>query len=62
MAQVVPTYTMRVFKLLNALCDEMTSMIQNFWQGQTHERTKMAWLSWAKRVFRKKKGDWVFRI
>ena len=31
MAQVVPTYTMSVFKLLNALCDEMTSMIQNFW-------------------------------
>lgn len=29
-AQEVSTYTMSVFKLPNALCDEMTSMVQNF--------------------------------
>ena len=26
-AQAIPTYTMSVFKLLNTLCDEMTSMV-----------------------------------
>ena len=54
-AQVVPTYTMSMFKLLNTLCDEMTSMVRNFWWGQTHERTKMACLSWDKCVFQKMK-------
>ena len=30
-AQAIPTYTMNCFKLLDALCDELTSMIKNFW-------------------------------
>ena len=30
-AQVIPTYTISVFKLPNTLYDEMTSMICNFW-------------------------------
>ena len=32
-AQVVPTYTMSVFKLPNTLCDEMTVMVRKFWIG-----------------------------
>lgn len=44
-AQAVPTYTMSVFKLPNALCDEMTSLVRRFWWGQANERNKMAWLS-----------------
>ena len=47
-AQVVPTYTMSVFKLPNALCDEMTAMVCKFWWGHSNERNKMAWLSWDK--------------
>ena len=30
-AQAIPTYTMSCFKLPDALCDELTSMIRNFW-------------------------------
>ena len=30
-AQAISTYTMRCFKLSNALCDELISMIRNFW-------------------------------
>ena len=45
MAQAVPTYTMSVFKLPNALYDEMTSMVLKFWWGQTNEINKMTWLS-----------------
>ena len=30
-AQAIPTYTMSCFKIPNALCDELTSMIWNFW-------------------------------
>ena len=60
-AQVVPTCTMTVFKLSNALCDEMTSMVRNFWWGQTHERTKMAWLSWDKICLLKEEGGLGFQ-
>ncbi|XP_075665752.1 uncharacterized protein LOC142635493 [Castanea sativa] len=37
-AQVIPTYTMSVFKLPDTLCDEMTSMVWAFWWGQSNER------------------------
>lgn len=30
-AEIVLTYIMSVFKLPNALCEEMTSMVQKFW-------------------------------
>ena len=30
-AQVIPTYAMSCFKIPNSLCDEMTSLIKNFW-------------------------------
>ena len=31
MAQAIPTYTMSYFKILDSLCDDLTSMIRNFW-------------------------------
>jgi len=31
--QVIPTYTMSVFKLPDTLCDELTSMVRTFWWG-----------------------------
>lgn len=43
-----PTYTNSCFKLPNALCDELTSMIRNFRWGQKEEDKKIAWLSWKK--------------
>ena len=33
-AQAVPTYTMSIFQLPNALCDEMTSMPGSFGGGK----------------------------
>ena len=48
MAQAILAYTMRVFKLPDTLCDEMTSMVSSFWWGQTNGRNKLAWLSWDK--------------
>ena len=32
-AQAIPTYTMNCFKLPDSLCDELTSLIRNFWWG-----------------------------
>lgn len=33
MAQAILTYTMSCFKLPDTLCEELTSMIRNFWWG-----------------------------
>ena len=33
-AQAIPTYSMSYFKIPDTLCDEMTSLVRNFWWGQ----------------------------
>ena len=45
-AQAIPTYTMSYFKLLDTLCDELTSMIRNFWWGQKQDERKLNWMCW----------------
>ena len=62
-AQVVSIYIMSVFKLPNALCDDMTSMVRKFFFGgggegwwQANEKNKMAWLSWDKTSYQ---PNWV---
>ena len=44
-AQAIPTYTMSVFKLPKSLCEDLTSMIRNFWWGQRIDKRKIAWMS-----------------
>ena len=39
-AQAIPTYTMSCFKIPDSLCDELTSMIRQFWVGQRGEEKK----------------------
>ena len=46
--QAIPTYTMSCFKISDSLCDDLTSMIRNFWWGQKQDERKMSWLSWEK--------------
>ena len=60
-AQAIPTYAMSCFKILDSLCDELTSMIRNFWWGQKHDERKMAWLSWDKLCAPKQVGGMGFR-
>ena len=40
-AQVIPTYTMNCFKIPNSLCEDLTSMIRNFWWGQKKDEKKI---------------------
>ena len=44
-ARAIPTYAMSYFGIPDFLCDELTSMIQNFWWEQKKDEKKMAWLS-----------------
>ena len=61
LAQAIPTYTMSCFKIPDSLCDEITTMIRNFWWGQKQDEKKMAWLSWDKLCKSKEEGGMGFR-
>ena len=39
---------MNYFKIPDSLCDELTSLIRNFWWGKKQNERKMAWISWDK--------------
>ncbi|XP_065623112.1 uncharacterized protein LOC136064802 [Quercus suber] len=43
-AQAIPTYTMGCFFLPQSLCEEIETMMRNFWWGQRQQETKMCWL------------------
>lgn len=60
-AQAIPSYTMSCFKLLDALCDELTGMVQHFWWGQHENHNGVAWLSWDKICAPKEEGGMGFR-
>ena len=46
--QAVPTYTMSYFLLPKGLCDDLESMMHNFWWGQRHQEQKITWVTWKK--------------
>ena len=52
---------MSCFKLPDALCDELTSLIRNFWWGQKEDERKIAWLSWEKLCEPKCNGGMGFK-
>ena len=60
-AQAIPTYTMSCFKIPDSLCNDLTSMIRNFWWGQKGDEIKMSWLSWEKLCEPKANGGMGFQ-
>ena len=60
-AQAVPTYTMSCFQLRKTLCDDLESMMKNFWWGQRNQESKIAWVSWKKMCKSKLYGGMGFR-
>jgi hypothetical protein len=45
-AQSIPTYIMSVFNLPLGLCDDLQSVIRQFWWGVENGKRKMAWVAW----------------
>ena len=39
---------MNCFKLPASLCNELNSLIRNFWWGQREKERKLAWIAWEK--------------
>ena len=60
-AQAVPSYTMSCFKLPDNLCNDLTSMIRQFWWGQKKDEKKLAWVSWERMCQPKENGGMGFR-
>ena len=59
--QAIPSYTMSCFKLPDSLCEDLTSMIRNFWWGQKNDEKKIAWLRWDKLCEPKSCGGMGFK-
>ena len=52
-AQAIPTYIMSVFKLPFGLCDDLSSIIRDFWWGIEDGRRKTAWIAWEAMLLKK---------
>ena len=61
MAQAIPTYTMSVFRLPVALCDDIQAMMARFWWGDECESRKLHWWRWDRLCHRKEEGGLGFR-
>ena len=60
-AQAIQTYAMSCFKIPDSLCEEMTSLIRNFWCGQQKDERKKVWISWDKLCTPKSQGGMGFK-
>lgn len=45
-AQAIPVYLMACFRLPRGLCENITSIIRQFWWGSKQGKWKPAWVSW----------------
>lgn len=60
-AQAIPIYAMSCFKIPLSLCEEIKTMINNFWWGQRASERKIHWLCWESLCYSKKDGGLGFR-
>ncbi|XP_021721937.1 uncharacterized protein LOC110689456 [Chenopodium quinoa] len=60
-AQSLPTYAISVFKFPSSFCDELKSLVAQFWWGQKQGERKLHWLAWKKLCRSKKEGGLRFR-
>lgn len=57
----VPTYPMSCFKFPASLCNEINSVLSNFWWGYSDNGPKLHWKSWAHLSKSKMEGGMGFR-
>ncbi|XP_057986580.1 uncharacterized protein LOC131171138 [Hevea brasiliensis] len=60
-AQAIPIYAMSCFKLPVILCNEINSLMANFWWGQHKEEAKLHLVTWKNMCEPKRQGGLGFR-
>ena len=60
-AQAIPTYTLNCFRLPKTWCDELNSLIAQYWWGQSIDKRKIHWLKRDKLCTAKEDGRIGFR-
>jgi len=60
-AQALPTYIMSVFRIPEGICDDLTSLVRNFWWGSENGRKKVAWVAWEQMIQKKCCGGLGFK-
>ena len=45
-AQAIPVYSMACFRLPRGICENVMSMIRQFWWGSKRGKRKPCWVSW----------------
>jgi ribonuclease HI len=59
--QAIPTYAMSCFDLTKGLCEEISSMIGQYWWSQQDKVNKIHWVSWEKITKTKRYGGLGYR-
>lgn len=60
-SMAMPTYAMSVFKLPRKLCKDISSLMANYWWGDSNGKNKLHWLSWKKLSMKRNAGGLGFR-
>ena len=60
-AQAIPTYSTRIFKIPRALCDAINSIVAKYRWGQSKDEKKIHLINWKKLCTRKERGGMGFR-
>ena len=61
LAQVIPTYSISMFKIPNKICDDINLALAKYWWGQTRNEKKIRWIRWSKLCNSKDRGGMGFR-
>ena len=61
-AQAIPVYSMPCFRLPRGVCDDVTSLIRQFWWGSKRGKRKATWVAWDVMIRPKYLGVWDSEI
>lgn len=54
--QVIPSYSMSIFLLLQSIISKLNSLISKFWWGFNRDQSKIHWIDWGKMGVSKSQG------